>query len=161
MNRFLRRLSIIALSWISLFRTAQADIEIRYIDDELGDSATGVLPEYSPATQWSFGPTCFNCYDKQYINTSDVFGRSWHETLINQFSNKTTLSLSFTGECYTECGQRGITIADNASKVHLSAYFASFPTTCRLHSRLPPINLPWMVLTFRTAPSFIVLIHPP
>ena len=66
----------------------------RTIDDQWGDSVTGVLPAYS--TNWNFGPDCNNCAVAPSV--SKAFGGTWHDTTS---SNPNTtghyVTLSFTG----------------------------------------------------------------
>jgi hypothetical protein len=84
-------------------RGAHAAVMTRIIDDETGDSVTGVLPVYSPPDAWVYGPTCgTNCHvgDAQYVlvDTTNVYGGSWHETTYGPGRTPPSISLSFTGE---------------------------------------------------------------
>ncbi|OSD00906.1 hypothetical protein PYCCODRAFT_649257 [Trametes coccinea BRFM310] len=50
----------------------------RTIDDEKGDSVTGVVPSYSPVGSWSQGSTCSGCFI--HLDASQTFQGTWHDT---------------------------------------------------------------------------------
>ncbi len=50
----------------------------RTIDDEYGDSETGVVPSYSPLGSWSQGATCDGCYIQ--LDHDQTFKGTWHDT---------------------------------------------------------------------------------
>ncbi|KAI0713163.1 hypothetical protein C8T65DRAFT_739032 [Cerioporus squamosus] len=50
----------------------------RTIDDERGDSVTGLVPEYSPPGAWHQGSTCSACF--VHLDTSQVLNGTWHDT---------------------------------------------------------------------------------
>ena len=50
----------------------------RTIDDEYGDSVTGLAPEYSPPGAWHQGSTCQACFVQ--LDGSQVLEGSWHDT---------------------------------------------------------------------------------
>ena len=50
----------------------------RTIDDQLGDSVTGVLPSYSPAGSWQQGATCSGCFI--HLDPSQTFQGTWHDS---------------------------------------------------------------------------------
>ncbi|KAI0706284.1 hypothetical protein C8T65DRAFT_231894 [Cerioporus squamosus] len=49
----------------------------RTIDDETGDSVTGVVPTYSPPAGWKQGSTCDGCFIQ--LDPDHVFGGTWHD----------------------------------------------------------------------------------
>ncbi|KAI0326739.1 hypothetical protein GY45DRAFT_1258403, partial [Cubamyces sp. BRFM 1775] len=49
----------------------------RTIDDENGDSVTGIVPSYSPIASWSQGSTCTGCYI--HLDPSQAFDGTWHD----------------------------------------------------------------------------------
>ena len=50
------------------------------IDDELGDSVTGVKPMYSPADQWHEHAQCPTCGVTMAADASKAFQGTWHDT---------------------------------------------------------------------------------
>ncbi|CDO74422.1 hypothetical protein BN946_scf184867.g20 [Trametes cinnabarina] len=58
--------------------TVLASAVNRTIDDQNGDSVTGVVPSYSPAGDWSQGSTCSGCFI--HLDTSQTFQGTWHDT---------------------------------------------------------------------------------
>ncbi|KAI0640174.1 hypothetical protein C8Q77DRAFT_116628 [Trametes polyzona] len=50
----------------------------RTIDDQKGDSVTGVVPSYSPIGSWNQGPACTGCFIQ--LDTSQTFDGTWHDT---------------------------------------------------------------------------------
>ena len=52
-----------------------------YIDDQTGDSATGVLPTYAPLSAWNQGAGCLSCAADP--NTSQAHGGTWHDATYN------------------------------------------------------------------------------
>ncbi|KAK1232938.1 hypothetical protein PQX77_003951 [Marasmius sp. AFHP31] len=77
--------------------------QIRYIDDTLGDSATGLMPQYLPPSQWSEGPKCVGC--KLHPNPSSARNGTWRDTtwLPRSLGNDgpPSLQLIFTGISFT------------------------------------------------------------
>ncbi|RPD64700.1 hypothetical protein L226DRAFT_37444 [Lentinus tigrinus ALCF2SS1-7] len=60
------------------FRHARSLSTNRTIDDEKGDSVTGLVPEYSPPGAWHQGSTCTACF--VHLDTSQVLDETWHDT---------------------------------------------------------------------------------
>ncbi|KAI0354713.1 hypothetical protein OH77DRAFT_1404809, partial [Trametes cingulata] len=50
----------------------------RTIDDEKGDSVSGVVPSYSPIGSWSQGSTCEGCFI--HLDPSQTFDGTWHDS---------------------------------------------------------------------------------
>lgn len=48
-----------------------------YIDDQTGDSATGILPTYVPPNSWNQGAGCDFCATKP--DPSQALGGTWHD----------------------------------------------------------------------------------
>ncbi|KAK1235150.1 hypothetical protein PQX77_001635 [Marasmius sp. AFHP31] len=71
--------------------------QIRYIDDTLGDSATGLMPQYSPPGQWSEGPKCVGC--NLHPNPSSAHNGTWRDTTWRRSlgNDPPSLQLTFTG----------------------------------------------------------------
>jgi hypothetical protein len=95
-------LTFLALGF-RFIRGTYAAVEVRTIDDQYGDSATGALPVYLPSGEWTYGPTCgTQCYigQSKYVvfNTSAIFNGSWHDTTFRENQPQKYISLSFTGE---------------------------------------------------------------
>ncbi|KAH9885395.1 hypothetical protein C8Q73DRAFT_622477, partial [Cubamyces lactineus] len=70
----------------------------RTIDDELGDSVTGLQPIYSPQADWNQGATCTSCHiDTGLINPTRVFGGTWHDSTAYPDDPPHTIATTFTG----------------------------------------------------------------
>jgi hypothetical protein len=66
------------------------------IDDEHGDSLTGVQPIYSPPDKWVQGATCTSC--NAAPNPSLAFDHTWHDsTYFNNSGQERSVTLTFTG----------------------------------------------------------------
>ncbi|KAJ3839271.1 hypothetical protein F5878DRAFT_561073 [Lentinula raphanica] len=78
---------------LSLF-TACAQ-EIRYIDDEFGDTVTGMIPIYTPSNLWNQGATCFLC--GFVANPLRTFQDTWHDITHNPTDPPATVQFDFTG----------------------------------------------------------------
>ena len=50
----------------------------RTIDDEEGDSVTGLMPQYFPPNGWNVGATCAGCL--VHLDPSQTFDGTWHDT---------------------------------------------------------------------------------
>ncbi|KAI0828997.1 hypothetical protein BC628DRAFT_1187410 [Trametes gibbosa] len=72
----------------------------RTIDDETGDSVTGVKPVYAPDNlNWIQGLTCVHCTLLPYkvIDVSQTFGGTWHDCTYHPGTPDRTIAASFTG----------------------------------------------------------------
>jgi hypothetical protein len=90
---------------------AMAGPSTRTIDDQKGDSVTGVLPVYQPTDGWKFGPTCIACFVK--LDASKAFDQSWHDATAAA-GDVRNITLSFTGMSCSypdadSCAHRGWT----------------------------------------------------
>jgi len=65
------------------------------IDDESGDSVSGALPTYVPASSWRLGPTCPDCV--VHPDQSLAFNRTWHDNSQFPGDPPASLSLDFVG----------------------------------------------------------------
>ena len=74
-RRLASRPVLIAFSYFGLARSLSTN---RTIDDEQGDSVTGLVPEYSPPGAWHQGSTCTACF--VHLDTSQVLDGTWHDT---------------------------------------------------------------------------------
>ncbi|KAJ3995092.1 hypothetical protein F5050DRAFT_1769584 [Lentinula boryana] len=73
----------------------QALEEFRYIDDQDGDSVTGIVPIYSPSTYWQQGASCFLCeFDP---DPSKTFHGTWHDITHETADPPATVEFGFTG----------------------------------------------------------------
>ncbi|TFK89882.1 hypothetical protein K466DRAFT_7232 [Polyporus arcularius HHB13444] len=61
----------------ALASCASASSVNRTIDDETGDSVTGVVPTYSPPAAWKQGSTCSGCFVQ--LDPDHVLGGTWHD----------------------------------------------------------------------------------
>ncbi|KAI0779002.1 hypothetical protein BD413DRAFT_513499 [Trametes elegans] len=70
----------------------------RTIDDELGDSATGTKPVYSPAGSWSQGAACAACrFAPPLLDPTRVRNGTWHDATYSPGGPALTISANFTG----------------------------------------------------------------
>ena len=71
------------------------------IDDELGDSVTGIKPVYSPSTSWNQGSTCGVCKIRSNdpIDLTQVIQGTWHEAvyLASPSESAPSINISFVG----------------------------------------------------------------
>jgi hypothetical protein len=72
-----------------------AQVEIRYIDDELGDLITGELPVYSPGNGWIQGATCTGC--GFHPDVQEAFNHTWHDTTHHTTDPTRSVQFNFTG----------------------------------------------------------------
>ncbi|RDX46758.1 hypothetical protein OH76DRAFT_816353 [Lentinus brumalis] len=75
--RFTGRLLLPLLLTTALASCASASSVNRTIDDETGDSVTGVVPTYSPPAAWKQGSTCSGCFIQ--LDPDHVLGGTWHD----------------------------------------------------------------------------------
>ncbi|KAI1790964.1 hypothetical protein LXA43DRAFT_1013850 [Ganoderma leucocontextum] len=70
----------------------------RTIDDESGDSETGLKPVYGPDdSSWNQGSTCSGCHITPFIDKTQPFDGTWHDGTYSPGGPDLTISLSFTG----------------------------------------------------------------
>ncbi|KAI0714685.1 hypothetical protein C8Q76DRAFT_673819 [Earliella scabrosa] len=70
----------------------------RTIDDELGDSVTGIKPSYSPPDKWTQGAQCPTCHVRpSYVDVPQVFERTWHDTTFRPGGPDREMRVNFTG----------------------------------------------------------------
>ena len=68
----------------------------RTIDDEKGDSVSGLKPEYSPPGSWQQGSTCTACF--VHLDPSQAFDSSWHDSTFHPNTQvPPTITLRFNG----------------------------------------------------------------
>lgn len=65
------------------------------VDDETGDSMTGAKPTYTPAGNWSQGPTCSGCFVKPEAQLA--LGGTWHDSTTPPNATSYTITYKFTG----------------------------------------------------------------
>lgn len=67
---------------LSSFPVATARLVNRTIDDEQGDSVTGVKPTYEPTSNWAQGSTCAGCFltPNKVVSVSRAFDGTWHDS---------------------------------------------------------------------------------
>jgi hypothetical protein len=97
------RLSPAALAFLAILTFlafvapgAQAEAVNRTIDDQTGDSVTGLKPRYQPFDKWSYGPDCKTCLIKP--DPGMTFNGSWHDTTITDQDPPLNITLKFNGE---------------------------------------------------------------
>jgi hypothetical protein len=91
-------LMLLALGvFVLLAGAAAAGGTNRTIDDEAGDSVTGLSPQYlgTSTASWNYGPTC-GCTVRP--DASSCFNGSWHDATVHNGATVSVL-LSFNGAC--------------------------------------------------------------
>ena len=74
-----------------------ASLVNRTIDDEFGDSVTGVVPTYAPQG-WLQGQNCTGCsFNSRNVDISQVFNGSWHSAMHIPGSTDFNVTASFSG----------------------------------------------------------------
>ncbi|KAJ3780572.1 hypothetical protein GGU10DRAFT_300898 [Lentinula aff. detonsa] len=87
------RSSVLFLSFFAIH--IQALEESRYIDDQDGDSVTGIVPIYTPSTYWQQGASCVLCgFDP---DPSKTFHGTWHDITHETTDPPATVEFGFTG----------------------------------------------------------------
>ena len=70
----------------------------RTIDDELGDSVTGIKPSYFPPDRWNQGAQCSGCHIGPFnVDVLQVFERTWHDTTYRPGGPDHEMRVKFTG----------------------------------------------------------------
>lgn len=73
---------------------AAGTVTNRTIDDNYGDSVTGVKPTYSDS--WNYGPDCTVCLVQPVV--SETFDKSWHDVTASPDDTAArNVTLTFTG----------------------------------------------------------------
>ncbi|KZT06161.1 uncharacterized protein LAESUDRAFT_200167 [Laetiporus sulphureus 93-53] len=89
----LRQLLLVCIVSVLLVRPASFKPTNRTIDDEYGDSVTGLMPLYQGG--WNYGPHCSGCYIQP--DTLLVFDRTWHDTTTHPADPVASVTLTFNG----------------------------------------------------------------
>ncbi|KAM5539941.1 hypothetical protein V8D89_006444 [Ganoderma adspersum] len=69
---------LLFLFLLAVFRFTTATPTNRTIDDQTGDSVSGLLPQYSPSNAWHQGSTCTTC--RIHLDPSQTFKGTWHDS---------------------------------------------------------------------------------
>ncbi|KAI0751142.1 hypothetical protein C8Q80DRAFT_554988 [Daedaleopsis nitida] len=85
--------------WVLFMAFPVAPLSVnRTIDDETGDCITGAMPVYSPQGSWAQGSTCRTCgVSSTFVNTSEVFDGTWHDTTYHPDDADRIILMTFTG----------------------------------------------------------------
>ncbi|KAI0640179.1 hypothetical protein C8Q77DRAFT_1020693, partial [Trametes polyzona] len=68
----------------------------RTIDD---NDSTSSAPRYLPKGGWAFGPECTGCSISQYVDRTQVFDRTWHDsTYYPDRGAEHNVTVTFTGQ---------------------------------------------------------------
>lgn len=90
------------LLFLFSFTVATARLVNPTIDDEHGDSVTGVKPTYGPTSNWAQGSTCTGCFltPNKVVNVSRAFDGTWHDSTYTpetQGNSDNTIDAAFMG----------------------------------------------------------------
>ena len=69
----------------------------RTIDDELGDSVTGVVPSYLPINSWVQGSRCKGCRITPAVDPHQPLDSTWHDTIYTPGGQERRIQARFTG----------------------------------------------------------------
>ncbi|KZT06159.1 uncharacterized protein LAESUDRAFT_200320 [Laetiporus sulphureus 93-53] len=89
----LRQFLLVCIVSVLLVRLASSKPTNRTIDDEYGDSVTGLIPLYQG--NWNYGPRCSECCI--HPDTLLVFDRTWHDTTTQTTDPVANFTLTFNG----------------------------------------------------------------
>ncbi|KAI0640165.1 hypothetical protein C8Q77DRAFT_114694 [Trametes polyzona] len=148
-------MALIACYTILPIVAATATLVNRTIDDQYGDSVTGVVPIYSPSEAWNFGPTCSICLI--YATHSPISGRgaevdstktfkgTWHDTTFQpkKSSAEHNVTITFVGQAVYVFNLIG-----NVAKGTITATNLSFTldgTLSGYYSHVPDPHAPQLV----------------
>ncbi|KAJ7221603.1 hypothetical protein GGX14DRAFT_670431 [Mycena pura] len=67
----------------------------RTIDDQFGDSVSGVLPVYTPLSVWNLGTSCPDC--EVHPDPALAFNHTWHDSSQFPGGAPVSLTLQFVG----------------------------------------------------------------
>ena len=81
-----------------LAQFSAATLTNRTIDDQNGDSVTGVVPIFLPAGSWSQGSDCQGCFVQ--LDTTQVHDGTWHDTTYTPGGDPKIINISFNGEYF-------------------------------------------------------------
>ncbi|KAH9914654.1 uncharacterized protein BXZ73DRAFT_54830, partial [Epithele typhae] len=87
------------LSSLLHFSLVASSPQNRTIDDELGDSVTGLKPTYLPEGGWNQGASCSGCHfpkDKVFAS-SQVFDGTWHDATYRVGGEDMVITANFVG----------------------------------------------------------------
>ncbi|KAF7310042.1 hypothetical protein MIND_00377200 [Mycena indigotica] len=87
--------TLLVMAFAVWIQGSSAELRSRTIDDTNGDSATGVVPFYSPANQFSQNSNCSTC--RVVLDPSEVHDGTWHDSSQTPNGPPVSISLSFTG----------------------------------------------------------------
>ncbi|RPD64632.1 hypothetical protein L227DRAFT_263205 [Lentinus tigrinus ALCF2SS1-6] len=129
----------------ALASCASASSVNRTIDDQTGDSVTGVVPTYSPPAAWKQGATCDGCFIK--LDPDHVLGGTWHDATHSPNDAEPLLvTAQFTG---TAVWARMCTFRPRTLR-----FSTTCPCTRTRTSRTSSIRLSSRRRVTRTPPSF-------
>lgn len=90
-----RRLAPHRMFVLSLLGYTHALYVNRTIDDEYGDSVTGLKPQYSPPDVWNQGSLCEDCSIK--LDSSHVLNGTWHDATQVDGDSVRSITMHFNG----------------------------------------------------------------
>lgn len=100
-------------SWVTyalhlcLARFSVAALTNRTIDDQFGDSVTGLVPTYSPASAWSQGANCTGCGVQ--LDALNTYDGSWHDsTHTPGDAEPRVVDITFNGEHSIGCTNKSL-----------------------------------------------------
>ncbi|KAI0714764.1 hypothetical protein C8Q76DRAFT_692784 [Earliella scabrosa] len=82
------------LSHTALVSTALVNYTI---DDEYGDSVTGLAPSYLPPNGWSQGSQCGKCIITPAVHLDQPFASTWHDATFEPGGEERRIQARFTG----------------------------------------------------------------
>lgn len=95
-------IGVVSFLLASCIRRVLCALQNVSIDDTNGDQMTKQQITYSPASQWSFGPTCKDC-EAKVEPSSEPFDQTWRDTSFIKGGPLISASATFTGMLLIFC----------------------------------------------------------
>lgn len=86
------------------------------VDDQFGDSLSGTIPTYTPASKWATGPQCTACSAQP--DPSRAFNGTWHDSTNQLRDPSSVITYNFTGKSCNIVQKAPVTKASTGTAVY-------------------------------------------
>lgn len=86
------------------------------VDDQSGDSLSGTIPTYTPASKWAAGPQCNACSAQP--DPSRAFNGTWHDSTNQVGDRSSVITYNFTGKSSNVGWKAPLTIGSTGTTVY-------------------------------------------